>query len=109
MAADRVAAQHALFACCFYTKPAGAGWPFQVFGKSKSSILSLLDLVFCSLAPLEFPHCAMERRRSFRLVRLGPLVSEKFCYRSSISGRVVSSPNITRNPLSLLCLGISSP
>ena len=87
MAADRVVAQHVLFACCFYSKPAGAGWPFQVFGKSKSSILSLLDLVFCSLAPLEFPHCAMERRRSFRRVRLGPLVSEKLCYRSSISGR----------------------
>ena len=65
MAADRVVAQHALFACCFYSKPAGAGWPFQVFRKSKSSILSLLDLVFCNLASLEFPHCAMERGRSF--------------------------------------------
>ena len=64
VAADRVVVQHALFACRFYSKPVGAGWPFQVFGKSKSSILSLLDLVFCNLAPLEFPHRALERRRS---------------------------------------------
>ena len=55
MAADRVAAQYALFACCVYSKPAGAGWPFQVFGKSESSILSVLDRVLCSFAPLEFP------------------------------------------------------
>ena len=77
MAADRVVAKYGLFACCFYSKPAGARWPFQVFGKSKSSILSLLDRVFCSLAPLEFPHCALERGRSFRRVRMGPLVPEK--------------------------------
>ena len=74
MAADRMVAQHAFFACCFYSKPPGAGWPFQVFGKSKSSVLSLLDLVFCSLTPLEFPHSALERGRTFRRVRLGSLV-----------------------------------
>ena len=65
MAADRVAAQHALFARCVYSRPAGVGWPFQVFSKSKSGILSLLDFVFCNLASLEFPHCAMERGRPF--------------------------------------------
>ena len=65
MAADRVVAQHVLFASCFYSKPAGAGWPFQVFGKSKNSILSLLDLVFCSFAPLEFQHRPLERKRAF--------------------------------------------
>ena len=56
MAADRVAAQHALFTCCFYGDPAGVGWPSQVFGKSKSSILSVLDLISCNLSPLEFHH-----------------------------------------------------
>src|SRR6476469_1617100 len=106
MAADRLVAQHALFARCFYRKPTGACWPFQVFGKSKSSVLSLLDLVFRNLAPLEFPHCAMERGRSFRRVRLGPLVPENLCYRSSISGRVASFPDFAGNLVSLLCMGV---
>src|SRR6266540_5480676 len=107
MAADRVVAQHAPFACCFYSKPAGAGWPFQVFGKSKSSIFSLLDLVFCNLAPLEFPHCAMERGRSFRRVRLGSVVLERLGYWSSISAGLVSYCHFARDPVSLLRLGLS--
>ena len=37
----------------------------------------------------------MERGRSFRRVRLGPLVSENLCYRSFLSGSVVSSPHLT--------------
>ena len=93
MAADRVVAQHDLFAGCFYGKPAGLAG-FQVFGKSKSSVLSLLDLVFCSIAPVEFPHSAMERKRSFRRVWMGSMVSENLCYRSSVSGGLftLSSP-----------------
>src|SRR6267378_301926 len=105
MAADRVVAQHPLFACCFYRKPAGAGWPFQVFGKSKSSILSLLDLVFCHLAPLEFPHCAVERGRTLRRVRMGPLVPEDLCYRSRVSTGLVPCSYLARNVISLLRLG----
>ena len=66
MAADRVVAQYALFPCCFYSKPAGTGSPFHVFGKAKNSILSILDSVLYGVAPMEFPHSAMERRRSFR-------------------------------------------
>ena len=46
MAADRVVALHALFACCFYSKPAGTGWPFQVFGKPKSSVFLFWILFF---------------------------------------------------------------
>ena len=65
MAADRVVAQHALFACCFYGKPAGTGWPFHVFGKAKNSILSILGPVLFGLAPLEFQHGALERQWSF--------------------------------------------
>ena len=49
----------------FLPDPRELARQFQVSGKSKSSILSLLDPVFCSLAPLEFPHRAMERRRTF--------------------------------------------
>ena len=65
MAAYRVVAQHAFFACRFYSKPEGVGWPFQIFGKSKSGVLSLLDRVFCSFTSLEFQDSALERRRSF--------------------------------------------
>src|SRR6478672_857805 len=107
MAAYRVGVQYALFACYFYSKSAGAGWPFQVFGKPKSSVLSLLDLVFCNLAPLELPHCAMERGRSFRRVRMGPLVPQKLRHWPSISAGMVSYCDFARDAVSLLCLGIS--
>ena len=65
MATDWVGAQHAVFACCFHTKPAATAWPFQVLGKPKSGVLSLLGFIFCSLAPLEFQDSALERERSF--------------------------------------------
>ena len=65
MATDRVGAQHAIFACCFHTKPAAAAWPFQVVGNPKSGVLSLLGSIFCSLAPLEFQDSALEWGRSF--------------------------------------------
>jgi hypothetical protein len=65
VAADRVAAWHALFAARFLTKPGWIGDWLQVFSKAEDSVLSLLDPVLYTVAPLEFSHGPMERRRSF--------------------------------------------
>ena len=65
MAADRVAAWHAFFAARLLTKPGCIGDRLQVFSKAEDSVLSLLDPVLYTVAPLEFSHGPMERRRSF--------------------------------------------
>src|SRR5207245_6668044 len=75
--------------------------------KAENSVLSILDLVLCSLAPLEFPNRAVERRRAFRRVRLGSLVLEELCYWSSLSAGLVSYCYFARDPVSLLRLGLS--
>ena len=65
VASDRVAAWHAFFAARLLTKPGWIGDWLQVFSKADDSVLSFLDPVLYSFAPLEFPHCALERRRAF--------------------------------------------
>ena len=65
VAADRVAAWHAFFAARLLTKPGCIGDRLQVFSKAEDSVLSLLDPVLYTVAPLEFSHGPMERRRSF--------------------------------------------
>ena len=65
VASDRVAAWHALFAARFLAKPGCVGDWLQVFSKAEDSVLSLLDPVFYSVAPLEFSYGPLERRRSF--------------------------------------------
>jgi hypothetical protein len=55
----------------FLPSPHGMTTPFQVPNKAEDSILSLLDFVFCNLASLEFPHCAMERGRPFLMSPVG--------------------------------------
>ena len=65
MAAHRMAARHALFGLRL---PARSTWPgdwFQIFSQAKNSILSFLDVVLCSFAPVEFPHGPLERRLTF--------------------------------------------
>jgi len=54
VAADRVAAWHAFF-CCSPSHQAGCiGDRLQVFSKAEDSVLSLLDPVLYTVAPLNF-------------------------------------------------------
>ena len=91
----------------FSPSQAGLADGLEDVSKAENSVLSILDLVLCSLAPLEFPHGAMERRRAFRRVRLGSLVLEELCYWSSLSAGLVSYCYFARDPVSLLRLGLS--
>ena len=65
VAADWVAVEHALPALRLPAGPRRSGERLQVPIKAEDSILSVLDPVLCSFAPLEFPHGPLERRRAF--------------------------------------------
>ena len=66
VASDRVAAWHVFLGARLLTKPGWIGDMLQVFSKAEDSLLSLLGPVLYTVAPLEFSHGPMERRRSFR-------------------------------------------
>ena len=51
--------------CAFLPDSRGLATGLKSLDKTENSILSLLDPVLCSLAPLEFPDRAVERKRTF--------------------------------------------
>ena len=64
MAAHRLAAQHALFGIGFSARHARIGCEFKGVNKTKNGILSVLDPVLRSFAPVEFSYGPLERKRA---------------------------------------------
>jgi len=65
VAADRLAAWHALLAVRLSASAARSGYRCKGLGKTENSILSVLDRILYCFSPVEFPHGPLERKRAF--------------------------------------------
>src|SRR4029077_15192860 len=88
-ATDRLALRNAVSAARPCATTAADAWAIKVFDKSADRSFLVLGCRVRSFASMELQDGPLERKRTFRRVRLGPLVFEELCYRSSVSSGMV--------------------
>jgi len=64
LASDRLVAEHAVLIGRVCATAARERKVVEIFDNAEDSLLPVLDSLLYSLAPLEFPHLAVERQRS---------------------------------------------